>query len=43
VKGASLTAEVLGHMRGEKIKISFKRRREYASAAVIATSSRGFA
>jgi large subunit ribosomal protein L21 len=30
VKGASLTAEVLGLMRGEKIKIfKFKRRREY--------------
>lgn len=30
VKGASLTAEVLEHLRGEKIRVfKFKRRREY--------------
>jgi large subunit ribosomal protein L21 len=30
VKGASLTAEVVEHLRGKKIKIfKFKRRREY--------------
>lgn len=30
VKGASVTAEIVGHLRGEKVKIfKFKRRREY--------------
>lgn len=30
VKGASMTAEVLEHLRGEKIRVfKFKRRREY--------------